>query len=158
MPLGELIPGSGDEVVERIRLLINKGKPSRVVSVGDRVSRLLLEHSVAVDLIIIDWREGRRPCIDPLEPSRRHIFRAANRPGYLEAGAWNAVGEALMKKDSAVIVDGEEDLLVLAVAVQAPPDTLIFYGQPTAGVVAVKVSEELKSLLKEEILKRFMVE
>ncbi|MBS7644544.1 MAG: DUF359 domain-containing protein [Candidatus Bathyarchaeia archaeon] len=157
-PLGELITGSKDEVIGKIRSLVEDGKPLRVVSVGDRVSRLLIEHGVNVDLIVVDWREGRKPCVDPLQPCFRHVFRVSNRPGCLEAGAWNAVGEALMRGSSAVIVDGEEDLLVLAAAVQAPQDTLIFYGQPGVGVVAVKVTGELKHFLEGEILSRFIVE
>jgi uncharacterized protein (UPF0218 family) len=157
-PLGELIAGSQDEVAGRIRSLIMDEKPLIVVAVGDRVSRFLLEHGFDVDLIIIDWREGRRPCRDPLQPSARHIFKVSNRPGCLEAGAWNAVGEALKRSGSAIIVDGEEDLLVLAAAVQAPPGTLIFYGQPAAGVVAVRVTEELKNFLEAEILSRFIAE
>lgn len=156
-PLGELITGSRDKVIGRIRSLV-EDKPPRVVSVGDRVSRLLMEHGVHVDLIIIDWREGRKPCIDPLQPRSKRIFKVSNRPGCLEAGAWKAVGEALRRGSSAVIVDGEEDLLVLAAAVQAPQDTLIFYGQPGVGVVAVKVTGELKHFLEGEILSKFIVE
>ncbi|MGC8850440.1 MAG: DUF359 domain-containing protein, partial [Candidatus Bathyarchaeia archaeon] len=128
-PLGELITGSKDEVIGRIRSLVGDKKPLKIVSVGDRVSRFLMEQGVNVDLIIIDWKEGRKPCMDPLQPYSKRIFKVSNRPGCIEAGAWNAVREALEMGGSAILVDGEEDLLVIAVAVQAPQNTLIFYGQ-----------------------------
>lgn len=157
-PLGELLTGDEEEILRKVRLLIRKEKPARIVSVGDSVSRLLLENKIETDLIIIDWREKRRPCRDPLQPPVRHIFKMANKPGYLEGHVWSVVREALKKGDSAIIVEGEEDLLVLPVAVQAPPGTLIFYGQPGVGVVAIKVTEKFKHFLETEILNRFIIE
>lgn len=157
-PLGKLLTGDEEEILRGIRSLIEEENPVRVVSVGDRVSRLLLEHGVKTDLIIIDWREERKPCRDPLQPTAKHIFKAANKPGYLEGYVWAIIGEALEKGDSALIVDGEEDLIVLPVAVQAPLGTLIFYGQPGVGVVAIKVTEEFKRFIETEILGKFIIE
>jgi uncharacterized protein (UPF0218 family) len=42
------------------------------------------------------------------------------------------------------MIDGEEDLLTLVAVLSAPEDTLVVYGQPHIGIVAVKATEETK--------------
>jgi uncharacterized protein (UPF0218 family) len=47
-----------------------------------------------------------------------------------------------------IIVTGEEDLLVLPVAIYAPDNSVIFYGQPNEGLVMVLVTEEIRNKAK----------
>jgi uncharacterized protein (UPF0218 family) len=44
-----------------------------------------------------------------------------------------------------LLVEGEEDLLTLIVALYAPVNSLIIYGQPQKGVVVVKVTQEKRA-------------
>jgi hypothetical protein len=44
-----------------------------------------------------------------------------------------------------IVVNGEEDLLVLPVAVYAPDNSVILYGQPNEGLVIVQVTEEVRN-------------
>ena len=54
-----------------------------------------------------------------------------------------------------IVVDGEEDLLALPVIVEAPEGSLVFYGQPSTGVVSITVSNSIKSKVK-RMLKKFI--
>jgi len=45
-----------------------------------------------------------------------------------------------------LIVNGEEDLLVLPVLVEALLGSVLYYGQPNDGVVRVKISQKKKQL------------
>ncbi len=157
-PLGDLISGSEENIYKKILSLIGRYKPLRVVSVGDRVSRFLVDHGIETDVIIIDQRERRNTCPSPLRKVTKYRLKASNKPGHIESGAWNTVAEALNKGNSTVIINGEEDLLVLAAVSLAPKGTLILYGQPDIGVVAVKVTDKLKQFIKEEIIRKMIIQ
>jgi len=47
-----------------------------------------------------------------------------------------------------IIVTGEEDLLVLPVAVFAPGNSVVLYGQPNEGLVLVQITEEVRNKAK----------
>jgi hypothetical protein len=55
-----------------------------------------------------------------------------------------ALGE---KGRTKVLVDGEEDLLALVVVLCAPENSIVVYGQPNEGVVAIRVTEETRELM-----------
>jgi uncharacterized protein (UPF0218 family) len=50
-----------------------------------------------------------------------------------------------LKKRLAVVVEGEEDLLVLPLMVVIPAGSVIIYGQPREGLVVVTVTEERRA-------------
>jgi uncharacterized protein (UPF0218 family) len=51
-----------------------------------------------------------------------------------------------MKREQAIIfIDGEEDMLALAVFALAPLDSVVFYGQPLEGLVSVKLNAKIKN-------------
>jgi len=50
-----------------------------------------------------------------------------------------------------VLVDGEEDLLTLVAVIQAPANSLVIYGQPHEGVVAIKVTAQTKKKMQKII-------
>ncbi|WP_455363944.1 GTP-dependent dephospho-CoA kinase family protein [[Eubacterium] cellulosolvens] len=142
-PLGELIKGSEADVVDKITELVNKRKPPRFISVGDNVSRLLSKNSVKTDLKIIDNMEMRGPA-EPYQHKATHIFRVLNPPGRIEDMVWPVIEDALKKKGSLIIVEGEEDLLTLVAVTLSPRGSLIIYGQPKQGVVAVTADSRIK--------------
>lgn len=143
-PIGELIHGPPQKSVEQLRQIVKSAKPSKIISVGDFVSKLLAESSVRVDLAIIDNKVMRQE-IDGSEVRARNVFRTSNAAGGIEMIAWAAVKEALKKPDSVLIVNGEEDLLTLAAIASAPRNALVVYGQPSEGMVVVRVNRAKKS-------------
>jgi uncharacterized protein (UPF0218 family) len=51
-----------------------------------------------------------------------------------------------MKGEKAIVfIDGEEDMLALAVFALAPLDSVVFYGQPLEGLVSVKIDTKIKN-------------
>jgi len=143
-PIGELIPGPPESSITRLRRIIRSTKPSKIVCVGDFVSKLLLSSSIPVDLIVIDDRSMRQRTKN-LRIECERIFRVSNPAGTIEMAAWAALSEALAERDSVLIVNGEEDLLTLPVIVLAPRHSLVVYGQPCEGMVAVRVDAPKKS-------------
>jgi len=144
-PLGKLVKGSSESVVETLRQEIRDRKPAMIICVGDAVSRLFTQNKLQTDVRILDNVEMRER-IPPaeLDMTSKRIFFAKNNPGTIDVSAWQAVAEALEAGDSLVVVDGEEDLLALVAMAIAPLDSIIVYGQPKVGVVLVVVDNKLK--------------
>ncbi|MEM0057564.1 MAG: DUF359 domain-containing protein [Candidatus Bathyarchaeia archaeon] len=144
-PLGELICGFYQETVEKLKLLIEKEKPSCVVSVGDVVSKNLADAQVRLKLMIVDNRVMRSN-IEPIKVMADEEKHIKNPPGTITLEALNAIKEAF-KTDRTVkiVVEGEEDLLALLAVQYAPENSMIVYGQPREGLVVIKVTKEKKA-------------
>ena len=59
-PLGLLIQGSFDDTMERLRDLIDKERPSILISVGDVVSENMLKHGIQLEVLIVDNKVMRK--------------------------------------------------------------------------------------------------
>lgn len=143
-PLGELIPGPPEESVRRLRRILDSERISKIVCVGDFVSKLLSESSIEFDLAIVDNKVMRQETGGQGIKSER-VFHVVNPAGTLEVSAWAAIGEALKRPHSLLVVDGEEDLLTLPAIMLAPHGSLVLYGQPREGMIAVRVDKSKKS-------------
>ncbi len=142
-PFGQLVTGSISECNHVIETAIQEEAPPIVVLVGDTVSRHAIEAGIRADLIIVDNMEMRRSS-PPVSLGPRKTFRLLNSQGTIAANSWNVISRALSTGDSAVVVEGEEDLLVLVAASIAPIRSFVVYGQPNVGIVLVRVSAEKK--------------
>lgn len=143
-PNGELIKGTVEETTKRIRAIIEREKPTMIITVGDLVSRSLLDVGVRPHVMVIDGKVMRRHVESP-DMEERSVIKARNPSGVITEEAWNAVREAIRTGDAVVLVDGEEDLLALPAALEAPLGAMILYGQPREGVVIVRITESVKS-------------
>ncbi|MEM2127099.1 MAG: DUF359 domain-containing protein [Candidatus Bathyarchaeia archaeon] len=143
-PLGLLIEGNPDETVRRLGEIYSVMKPPMFASVGDFVSKNLLTHCLEPDIIVFDGRIMRRD-VEPIEPEGRCEIVTRNRPGMIEKSAWEALGKAVkLKRKVAVLVEGEEDLMVIPLILLMPLGSVIVYGQPNVGVVMIEVDEKMK--------------
>lgn len=144
VPIGALFEGEPRENIARLRGMIGRLRPPMLATVGDFVSKNVLESGLDPDIVVVDHRIMRSD-VEPLDLEGRVKVMARNPRGTIDADAWRALGDAVtLKKGVAVIVEGEEDLLVLPLISLAPLGSLIIYGQPGAGMVAVEVTEEQK--------------
>jgi len=142
-PIGDLLVGTPKENAERLKQLLDEQKPSIWASVGDFVSGVLLENSLEPDILVIDNRIMRVD-VEPLELEREKVY-IKNRAGTINLDACKALETAIsLKNKVAVIVKGEEDLLVLPLMAMMPEDSLIIYGQPRKGMVIISLKEEKK--------------
>ena len=136
-PLGALLKSSGEALS-----LIAGEKPPLVVVVGDVTSRVISEAKPENVVYIVDGRVERKAS-EPLSVKAGRLLRVRNPPGTISFEAAEALKKALASGGSTLImVDGEEDLLALAALAYAPEGSLVFYGQPGEGLVAVKVNGE----------------
>jgi len=143
-PLGLLLEGEPHEIIARLVELLRRLKPAMFASVGDVSSKNLLEAGVEPDIIVVDHRV-MRVRVEPLSFKDRTEINTSNPPGTIDADAWRALEEAVMlKRRVAVIVEGEEDLMVLPLIALMPLGSVIVYGQPHRGMVVVDVTEERK--------------
>ena len=147
-PQGLLIDGSLEKTMKRLKALIEKEKPSSVISVGDVVSRDMIEYGVSLNVLIVDNKVMRKP-IQPITVDADQTLYAENPPGAITDEAWAAIKSAIEQKGrTRVMIDGEEDLLTVVAVLSAPADAFVVYGQPHVGIVVVKVTEESRKNMR----------
>ena len=143
-----MIEGPLEKTMKRLKELIEKEKPSTVISVGDVVSRSMIEYGVSLNVLIVDNKVMRKP-IQPITVDADQTLYAKNPQGAITDEAWTVIRSAVEQKgQTRVMVDGEEDLLTLMVVLSAPEHALVVYGQPHVGIVVVKVTEETKEKMR----------
>jgi uncharacterized protein (UPF0218 family) len=147
-PQGLLIAGPFEKTMKRLKELIEEEKPSLIISVGDVVSRSMIEYGVSLNVLIVDNKVMRKP-IQPITVDADQTLYAENPPGNITDEAWAAIRSAIEQKgQTRVMIEGEEDLLTLVAVLAAPQDALVVYGQPHRGIVVVKVTEETKERMR----------
>ncbi len=148
-PFGILIKGSFDETMCKMKELVEEEKPSRIISVGDVVSRNLHGHGINPKLTIIDNKSLRSQSMPETVRVKRTVY-VTNPQGTITEDAVIAIKEAIdADEHTHIIVDGEEDLLTLIAVLYAPDKTLVVYGQPHKGIVVVKVNPQKKAQIEE---------
>lgn len=76
-------------------------------------------------------------------------LKVANPASTIQAEIWKALTNAItLKRKLAVVVEGEEDLLVLPLMAEAPAGSVIIYGQPHEGLVVITVTDERRRWAK----------
>jgi len=128
-------------------------KSKMLITVGDATTDRLLELGIVPAIQIVDGRERRVERDLPLEKYTK-VIKCDNPAGTISAEAVRAFKEALLsEKPVRIIVNGEEDLLGAVVIALAPDNSVMFYGQPLEGLVAVKINNETRGKLREVINK-----
>ncbi len=143
-PLGELI--QEEEAARRARSC-----SGIVITVGDVVSEALLSRGVAPQIVIYDERTRREPRKSLGEGLLAEYDRqeARNPAGTVSEEAFNLLKRLIrFRRKSAVKILGEEDLLGLPAIAASPVGSLVLYGQPGAGIVAVAVDRGSKATAK----------
>lgn len=144
-PLGLLLEGEPHETAARLQELLNQVQPPILATVGDFTSGNIIDAGLNPDIIVIDNRV-MRVSVKPLKLNDRSKIYVENQPGTIDANSWSALEKAVrLKSGMAVIVEGEEDLLVLPLIVLIPLGSIVVYGQPLEGMVVVEVTEERKT-------------
>ncbi|MEM3769930.1 MAG: DUF359 domain-containing protein [Candidatus Bathyarchaeia archaeon] len=143
-PLGTLIRGSFEETIQKFKQIVDDEKPPRIISIGDAVSKSLVENGISLNLIIVDNRVMREN-ITPVPLSAEVEKRVKNPAGSITFEALNTIKETLEdNRKTKIVVEGEEDLLALCAILYAPENSFVVYGQPHEGMVAVKVTKQKK--------------
>jgi len=148
-PIGTLIRGSFVETMKIFKDMTEKEKSAVIISVGDTVSRNLVEKHILPQLSIVDNRVMRRS-VKPIPFAAVKTIHVKNPPGTITEEALEAIKEAIKSNCRVkIVVDGEEDLLTLIAVLYSPENSFVIYGQPYEGVVVVKVTPEKKAEVAE---------
>jgi GTP-dependent dephospho-CoA kinase len=148
-PFGTLIQGTAEETMAKMKELIEKESPPKIISVGDIVSSNLHKHNINPQLTIVDNISLRNQPV-PKEESVEKTVCVNNPQGTITQEAIFAVKEALAEDEHThIVVEGEEDLLTLIAVLYAPQTAFVVYGQPHLGIVVIKVTSERKARAQE---------
>lgn len=141
-PLGVLISGSFEETTKALKRLIEKEKPMKIISVGDVVSESIVKRGIYPQVLVVDNKVLREP-IKPIEVEVDQTLYVKNPAGVLTEAAWVVMRQAFgLEGVTRVLVDGEEDLFTMVAVLCAPKGSLVVYGLPDRGLVAVMVTEK----------------
>ncbi|QYZ79250.1 DUF359 domain-containing protein [Methanofollis formosanus] len=139
-PFGELF----SELVDALPTIEGK----TVYTVGDVVTHNFLAAGGTPAVAVIDGYTMRSPCgRTPLLLFNR--VQVKNPAGALTDELTAALEEAVRNPPTLIMVEGEEDLAVIPLALIAPEGSVILYGQPGEGVVVCRVSGDLKKAAKD---------
>jgi GTP-dependent dephospho-CoA kinase len=131
--------------MNKIKELVEAEKPTRIISVGDIVSRNLHKCSINPQLTIIDNVSLRDQKIPKEAPVEKTVY-VKNPQGTITHEAIVAIKKALEGDEHIhIVVDGEEDLLALIAVLHSPEKAIVVYGQPYRGVVVVRATSEKKA-------------
>ncbi|MEM3646689.1 MAG: GTP-dependent dephospho-CoA kinase family protein [Thermofilum sp.] len=127
-----------------------KGFNGVLISVGDIVSKRLLDMGFNPAVCVVDGKT-MRTCFQDVKRFQqgRRVLRLVNPPGTISDESWSVFKEALDSQPSTILVEGEEDLLTLVAVKTAPNGSLVMYGQPEQGVVAVNANESSKKIVSD---------
>ena len=144
-------PMGGVLTSEKLFSSIEKQKGRVIIAVGDMTTKTILDAGITPHLSIIDGKVGRQPFADAEKGLRAlaiPLLYVKSGPGYISQEAIGAIKKAMgsldAEKHQAIIVDGEEDLLVLPVVLYGPVGSAVYYGQPGEGIVEVAVTDVKK--------------
>lgn len=138
-PLGILYRGTPQETAAALQKEFKN--PPLFAIVGDFVSANLIGAGFSPDIVVVD-NKTLRVEVEPVKHGMAEIH-VPNVPATVDADAWAVLREAItLKRRVAVVVEGEEDLLVLPLLAEMPLGSVIAYGQPHEGLVVVTVTEE----------------
>ncbi len=149
-PFGLLLPGKGKRLVNKLKKKLLAAPPTRVVCVGDVVTRLFSTENIVANVYIVDLvveRERRYQTVAELGLSLDNVTALKNPAGMVAGLAADWLHDALVLNAAnaqTLLIDGEEDLLVLPAVLASPLGAVILYGQPNSGVVWVEVTESKK--------------
>lgn len=131
--------------------LIDSVKPKKIISIGDIVSRNILEKNLPLNIFIVD-NKSMRELMEPINANVSKVLHLVNPAGIISRDSWRIIDEAINSDGLVkVLVEGEEDLLTIVAVLLAPVNSMVVYGQPNEGIVVINVTEEIKKEMREII-------
>ncbi len=143
IPLGKLLPDI-ETTKENILNQIPQG--SYIISVGDATTEKLLNYGIIPSLQIVDAQEKRSKRETPSSFGIKTNLNCDNPAGEITAQSIEEIKRAFKSETPVrITVNGEEDLLVLPVCINAPDNAVIMYGQPNEGMVILRINKEIRN-------------
>lgn len=122
-----------------------------VVCIGDVVTYTLLSYGIHMDVAVVDHSTCRGDFVhkEKIISMIEKKISIRNEPATISDEAFRTIREVMTStfpKETTLLVEveGEEDLLLMPAVINAPENSVLFYGQPDAGIVAVYPNEKLR--------------
>lgn len=156
-PLGTLFKGNPEKVWSQIIDKYDIKKAPKITTVGDVVSYNFSRFVRRIpDLMIIDKKSIRREIKNPhyhkfltsIQSNFNLILHAYNPRSTLTESTLDSIKLAYSNGKTILFINGEEDLCTIPSVLFSPIGSLVFYGQPRQGVVAILVDEKKKEEFK----------
>jgi len=145
-PLGDLIKDANPEKNEIIKKIYSE---SNVITVGDRTTETLLNLGLIPQIQVVDGLEKRKPREIPVAESINTELTCNNPAGEITDESVSVIKKAISSEPHVrIIVNGEEDLLVLPICMNAPDGFIVMYGQPNEGLVIVKITPDTREKIQ----------
>lgn len=127
---------------------LNIPKNSLVITVGDETSKKFNESLIKQNISVVDFKIARKEAFSSFADlgfsGDEKVITAENPAGHITYDLFSKALDILksgFKGRIILKVAGEEDLAVLPLILASPLNTIIYYGQPGAGLIKVLVSE-----------------
>ena len=146
LPLGNLINDTDPEKNEIIKKISSE---SSVITVGDRTTEVLLNLGLIPYIQVVDGLEKRNKRSIPKIETINTELTCNNPAGEITDEAISTIKKAFSSEPHVrIIVNGEEDLLVLPICMNAPDGFIVMYGQPNEGLVIVQIMPDLREKIQ----------
>ena len=155
-PFGDLIL---DKNITKSRLDAILKNAKKIISVGDATTERLISFDIIPHVSVIDGKERRIKWAtsnnssskgDQVEKIIFKEFKCSNQAGTISKNAVDVLEDALsMSSNVRIIVEGEEDLLALPLFLIVPQGSILLYGQPSEGLVVVKINSKVRKKAKD---------
>jgi len=119
-----------------------------VLAVGDVVTAGLLVEGIVPAVAVVDGFTARDVPVAPVLIPGAQVIRVANPAATITGALESAVADGMASPPTLVVVDGEEDLAVVPLALAAPDGAALVYGQPGEGVVVATIDPERRALAR----------
>jgi len=132
-------------------VVLRKARPALVAAVGDETFKALYANGIQVGLAIVDGSTLRKITGLP-SGLPKPITHISNPAGQVTRQLIRAIKKSVRatvfsspeSKGRTIVVHGEEDLAVIPTILALPLGSVVLYGQPKIGIVAVVVGESEK--------------
>lgn len=114
-----------------------------VYTVGDVVTHNLRKKGITPAVAVVDGYTMRSPC-SRMPVTDGESLQVKNPAGTLTDDLVRALEHAVRNPPTTVIVDGEEDLAVIPLVLNAHDGAIVLYGQPHQGVVFRTIDSEAR--------------
>jgi len=141
---GAPIFGKKKEVFKKFKILCQKKKFKKIITVGDYCSM-----NLPSNIRIFDGKIKRKK-VKKLLP---YFLICQNPAGTIQKEVWPIIKKAIKERKN-IFVDGEEDLLVIPAVLLSGKNTAVIYGFPKKGVCLIEVNQKTKNQIK-NLLKKF---
>lgn len=143
IPLGTLLLEKDATKQNILNYLSNH---SFVITVGDRTTEKMIDLGLTPSVQIIDSQEKRIKRDPPKDENISTELRCDNPAAEITSQSIDTIKKAFsLKPPVRIVVNGEEDLLVIPVCIDAPKDSVVMYGQPNEGLVIVQITPEIRN-------------